>query len=105
MSNYLASYDGKRVTVTGGAGAIGSNLTRALADLGAHVTLLDNLSSADLWNVPDHPSVTFVEGSVLDEEALERVFSPAPDLVYHLAALSPTRTPSTTRRKTCWSMG
>ena len=87
MSNYLASYDGKRVTVTGGAGAIGSNLTRALADLGAHVTLLDNLSSADLWNVPDHPSVTFVEGSVLDEEALERVFSPAPDLVYHLAAL------------------
>ena len=49
----------KSVLVTGGAGAIGGNLCAALAEHGATVTILDDLSSAARWNVPDHPNVKF----------------------------------------------
>ncbi|HDG98728.1 MAG TPA: NAD-dependent epimerase/dehydratase family protein [Desulfobacterales bacterium] len=84
--NYRESYKDKTVLVTGGAGAIGSNLTRALADAGAFVIVLDDLSSSERWNVPSRPEVLFVEGSVLDEILLKRVFFERPQIVFHLAA-------------------
>ena len=86
MTEYLESYRGRAVLVTGGAGAIGSNLTRALAEAGARVFVLDDLSSAELWNVPSLPGVMFVEGDVLDEVKLKRIFFERPSVVYHLAA-------------------
>jgi len=86
MTNYLESYKGKVVLVTGGAGAIGSNLTRALAGAGAQVIVLDDLSSAERWNVPSLPGVMFVEGDVLDEVKLKRVFFDRPKVIFHLAA-------------------
>ncbi len=79
-------YDGKTVLVTGGAGAIGSNLTAALADTGAQVIVLDNLSSAERWNIPSRPNVLFAEADIVDEVALKRVFFEKPEIVYHLAA-------------------
>ncbi len=84
---YAKTYDGTKVLVTGGAGAIGSNLTRSLVGMGASVTVLDDFSSAERWNVPNHPNVQVVQGSVLDEEALKQVFFQSPQVVYHLAAL------------------
>ena len=88
MTDYLDKYVGKTILVTGGAGCIGSNLTKALVQAGAgKILVLDDLSSAERWNVPDHPSVAFVEGSILDEEVLKRVFFDEPDFVFHLAAL------------------
>jgi len=87
MQDYQASFQGKSVLITGGAGAIGSNLTRSLAALKAReVIVLDDLSAAYEWNIPSLPNVLFVKGSVTDEVALKRVFSYKPDLVYHLAA-------------------
>jgi len=86
MTDYHDLYQGRAVLVTGGAGAIGSNLTRALALAGARVIVLDNLSSAEPWNVPSLPGVLFVEGDVLDEVKLKRVFFERPSIVYHLAA-------------------
>lgn len=86
MENYLDVYAGKAVLVTGGAGAIGSNLTRALAELGSQVTVLDNLSSSERWNVPSMPGVLFVEGDVQDEVKLKRVFLERPQIVFHAAA-------------------
>jgi UDP-glucose 4-epimerase len=84
--SYLEEYKGQIVLITGGAGAIGSNLTRALAEASARVIVLDDLSSAERWNVPSLPGVLFVEGDVLDEVKLKRVFFERPSIVYHLAA-------------------
>jgi len=86
--DYRAFYQGKTVLVTGGAGAIGSNLVRELAAAGAgRVIVLDDLSSGTRWNLPSLPNVLFVEGSILNEEKLKRVFFEGPQLVFHLAAL------------------
>ena len=88
MTNYLSYYKDKTVLITGGAGATGSNLTRAVAELGAaKVIVLDDLSSAQIWNVPALSNVLFVKGSILDEVELKRVFFEEPQIVFHLAAL------------------
>jgi len=88
MKKYLKDYKGKRVLVTGGAGCIGSNLTRALIKAKVDkIFVLDDLSSSKSWNILDDPCVFFVQGSILDEEVLKRVFSEKPDFVFHLAAL------------------
>jgi nucleoside-diphosphate-sugar epimerase len=87
MEDYKAFYEGKTVLVTGGAGAIGSNLTRALGELKVRrVIVFDDLSAAYEWNIPSLPNVLYVKGSTTDEAALKRVFSIKPDIVYHLAA-------------------
>src|SRR5690348_11665940 len=39
----MKAYQGRRVLITGGAGFIGSNLARRLADWGAQVTVVDSL--------------------------------------------------------------
>ena len=79
-------FDGKTVLVTGGAGCVGSNLTKKLADLGARVIIFDNMSSAYHWNIPKHDNIEFVEGDIRNDEDLNRVFKEQPDIVYHLAA-------------------
>jgi nucleoside-diphosphate-sugar epimerase len=80
-------YRNKVVLVTGGAGAIGSNLVRALGKLGAKlVVVLDDLSASEAWNVPSLPNVLFVKGDVTNDIDLKRVFNEDPDIVFHLAA-------------------
>jgi UDP-glucose 4-epimerase len=80
-------YKGKKVLVTGGAGAIGSNLTRELLANGAQVIVLDNLSSGQVWNLPSTSGLLFIEGDILNEVLLKRVFNEKPDIIFHLAAL------------------
>jgi len=80
-------YKDKVILVTGGAGAIGSNLTRVLSEAGARmVIILDNLSSSYKWNVPSLANVMFVEGDITNDIDLKRVFNEGPEIVYHLAA-------------------
>lgn len=80
-------YKEKVVLVTGGAGAIGSNLVRAVGELGAEmVIVLDNMSASEAWNVPSLPNVMFVKGDVTDDIDLKRVFNENPKIVFHLAA-------------------
>ena len=86
MSDYLNAYAGKTVLVTGGAGAIGSNLCRTLATVAERVIILDNLVSSERWNVPSLKNVLFVEGDILDEVKIKRCFFEKPDIVFHLAA-------------------
>lgn len=50
------SYFHQNVLITGGVGFIGSNLARKLLDLGANVTIIDNLdhdSGGNLFNLSD----------------------------------------------------
>jgi len=85
--DHRSYYQGKTILVTGGCGAIGSNLVRALGELGPKlIIVLDDLSSAKLWNLPSVPGLLFVEGSVDDELMLKRVFFEKPEVVFHLAA-------------------
>ena len=86
MVNHLEQYKGKTVLVTGGAGAIGSNLVRALSPLCERILVLDNLCASARWNVPSLPNVMFVEGDILDEVKIKRCFFEKPDIVFHLAA-------------------
>ncbi|MCL0058174.1 NAD-dependent epimerase/dehydratase family protein [Dehalococcoidia bacterium] len=87
MNEYLSEYKGKNILITGGAGCIGSSLTKALIKAeAAKIIVLDDLSAAEKWNVPVHPNVTFVEGSILNEEMLKRAFREKLDFVFHLAA-------------------
>jgi len=81
-----SEYEGEIVLVTGGAGCIGTNLSKKLAELKAKVIILDDLSSAYEWNIPKAKNIVFVKGSVLDDEMLKRVFKFKPDYVFHLAA-------------------
>jgi nucleoside-diphosphate-sugar epimerase len=87
MQKYTEQYQGKTVLVTGGAGCVGSNLVKALVKAEAgNIIILDDLSSAYEWNIPQAKSVTFIQGSILDEEILKRAFRPKPEYVFHLAA-------------------
>lgn len=87
MEEYKKFYENKKILVTGGAGAIGSNLVKVLAELNSKmVIVLDNLSSSEKWNVPSFSNVLFIEGDIRDEEMLKRVFFEGPEIVFHLAA-------------------
>jgi len=80
-------YSGETILVTGGAGCIGSNLCKKLSELDAHnVIILDNLSSAYEWNIPQEDNISFVKGDILNDEDLKRVFKEKPSYVFHLAA-------------------
>ena len=87
MNEYLNEYRGKTIFITGGAGCIGSNLAKALTKAeAARIIVLDDLSAAEKWNIAIAQNVVFVEGSILDEKVLKRIFSQKIDYVFHLAA-------------------
>jgi len=87
MEDYKAFYQGKKILVTGGAGAIGSNLVKALTSLGAFVIVLDNLSAGYTWNLPkEEKNMLFVRGDVTNDVDLKRVFNERPRIIFRLAA-------------------
>jgi UDP-glucose 4-epimerase len=71
--------------VTGGAGAIGSNLVAELLRGDHEVTVLDDLSSGRRELVPD--GARLLVGSVTSPADVAQAFEAKPDYVLHLAAL------------------
>src|SRR5690349_16362108 len=78
-------FEGASVLVVGGAGFVGSALVRRLLEAKPRqIVIVDNLLSAEIGNVPEHPAVDFVLGSIADD----RVLSALPrdlDYAFHFA--------------------
>ncbi len=79
---------GKRIFVTGGAGFIGTSLIPLLVEEN-EVVALDNLHRDALSEtaLADHPNLTFVQGDVLDADAIREAASGATHVI-HLAAIA-----------------
>ena len=77
------AFGGRRILVTGGAGFVGSALTRRLVDAGARVTVLDDLFTGVAEALPT--GADLVVGSVTDRDLVERLVR-SHTLVFHLAA-------------------
>ena len=76
------------VLITGGAGFIGTHLSRLLLDRGDRVAVLDNLSTGSLENIQAlaaHPNYSFAIDDIANALVLDRLASEA-DAIIHLAA-------------------
>jgi UDP-glucose 4-epimerase len=74
---------GKRILITGGAGFIGTTLARVLVD-GNEIVAFDNLHRDALGGteLADHPRFSFVQGDVLDADALREAARGATHIVH-----------------------
>ena len=91
---------GQHVLVTGGAGFIGSHLTRRLLDRGDRVTVLDDFNDfydpakkrANIAPLLPRQGFALVPGDIRDAELVDKLFSEnAFDAVVHLAARAGVR--------------
>ena len=73
-----------RVAVTGGAGFIGSNLTKRLVKDGLDVVVVDDLSTGLLANL-DIVDIDFQNVSLLNKKELSQIFKNV-DFIFHLGA-------------------
>lgn len=72
----------KRAVVTGGAGFIGSHLVNKLLNSGWFVTILDDLSTGKLENIPSNIKCTFVKVDLTTDVLPTIKF----DALFHLAS-------------------
>ena len=75
----------RHAVVTGGSGAIGSNLVRRLLNDGLErIWVVDDLSSGYLWLLPEDPRVTVIQADVCGIQEM-KIAADEP-VVFHLAA-------------------
>lgn len=72
--------------VTGGAGFIGSFVSKKLLSLGHQVTIIDNLSTGLKSNIPDE--ACFIEGDVSDINTITKLNNDKFDAILHIAGQS-----------------
>ena len=71
--------------LTGGAGFIGSNLAKALVNLGVKVDIVDNMSNGHMEFVPN--GANLIVSDFADNKILQDVRNKKYDVVFHLAAI------------------
>ena len=77
----------KRVVITGGAGFIGSNLSRELVREGALVTIIDNFERGKREYISNaFPPYRLIEGDLKDMSFCKHAISPETDIVIHMAS-------------------
>lgn len=80
-----SAFSGAHILVVGGAGFVGSNLCRALLQHAPErLTIVDNLLSSDVSNIPDAREIEFIEGSIAEGDILAEL-SDDLEYVFHLA--------------------
>ncbi|MDP7578337.1 MAG: NAD-dependent epimerase/dehydratase family protein [SAR202 cluster bacterium] len=81
----MIQYQGTRILISGGAGFVGSNLTkRLLRDEARVIHIVDNLLSSERHNIPDDRRVQFTEASVGDDGFLGSLDDDY-DYVFHVS--------------------
>jgi nucleoside-diphosphate-sugar epimerase len=88
-------FSGRRTLVTGGAGFLGSHLTRRLIQEGAAVTLLDNFSGSrpDTSRNPEGGGVREISVDLRSTKGVHGVLEAVrPEIIFHFAALANPRT-------------
>lgn len=81
----MQGFSGSKILVVGGAGFVGSNLTnKLLASDAQKVIVVDNLLSADISNVANHPNLEFIHSSITSDQVLYHLPQDL-DYVFHLA--------------------
>ncbi len=75
-----------KILITGGAGFIGSNLSKRLVDDGHEVVVLDNLLRGNKLDKETFSKVDFVHGDVRDLDTVTKA-SQGCDLIFHFAAV------------------
>ena len=77
-----------KYVVTGGAGFIGSHITKKLVECGDTITVIDNMNTGKEKNLESvRNKINFVKGDILDATLLEDVTKDT-DGVFHQAALA-----------------
>ncbi|MCR4326111.1 MAG: SDR family oxidoreductase [Candidatus Roizmanbacteria bacterium] len=77
------------VLIAGGAGFIGSNLTKTLLDQGDTVWIIDNLITGRKKNIEqylNHDRLHFIEGDITNPTALEPLQTVPFTIIFHLAS-------------------
>jgi UDP-glucose 4-epimerase len=75
-----------RILITGGAGFIGSNLSKRLVDDGHEVVVLDNLLRGNKLDKSTFEAIHFINGDVRDFETVNKA-SKRCDVIFHFAAV------------------
>ena len=80
--------ENKTILVTGGAGAIGSNLVNTIIDDCKKIVILDDFSSGRSDNLEylNSEKVHIVDGDICTQSVIDEAFSYGINQVYHLAA-------------------
>jgi nucleoside-diphosphate-sugar epimerase len=84
----MNNYKNKKVLITGGAGFIGSHLTKRLVDIGAKVTvivkynsIIDSPRLLKVWN-----KINIIEADLRNTDSVSEMKKMNYDVVFHLAA-------------------
>ena len=84
--NFYKEFENSQILIVGGAGFVGSNLCRLLVNYvdNVKVTIIDNLLSSEITNIPKSNKIEFREGSITDFRILATLKDEY-DYIFHLA--------------------